>query len=65
LGSVVGLSLGLTGGKVSVGRWDVGERWENSSHAAGVFDAEGHLTDEGTNKRLREFVVGFVEYIRS
>ena len=35
------------------------------SRAAGLFDAEGHLMDEGTNKKLREFVVGFVEYVRS
>ncbi len=35
------------------------------SRAAGVFDAEGHLVDEGVKQRLREFVSGFVGYVQS
>ncbi len=35
------------------------------SRAAGLFDAEGHLTDEGAKKKLREFVAGFAGYIQS
>jgi NAD(P)H-dependent FMN reductase len=36
-----------------------------ASRAAGLFDAEGHLLDEGTKKKLREFVAGFVGYVQS
>jgi len=35
------------------------------SRAAAVFDTDGQLTDEGTKKRLREFVTGFVGFVRS
>jgi chromate reductase, NAD(P)H dehydrogenase (quinone) len=35
------------------------------SRAAGLVDAEGRLTDEGTKKKLREFLAGFAGYIRS
>ncbi len=35
------------------------------SRAAGAFDAEGRLVDEGTRKKLREFVAGFAEYTQS
>jgi chromate reductase len=35
------------------------------SRAAGVFNAEGQVTDEVTKKKLREFVGEFVGYIRS
>jgi NAD(P)H-dependent FMN reductase len=35
------------------------------SRAAGVFNAEGQLVDEGTKKKLREFVAGFASYIQS
>ena len=35
------------------------------SRAAGVFNAEGQLVDEGTQKRLREFVAGFARYVQS
>jgi NAD(P)H-dependent FMN reductase len=35
------------------------------SRATGVFDAGGQLTDDGTRKKLREFLSGFVEYIQS
>src|SRR5689334_22880211 len=30
-----------------------------ASRAAGLFDAEGHLVDEGLKKKLQEFVAGF------
>ena len=32
------------------------------SGASKVFDAEGHLTDEGIKKQLTSFVAGFVEF---
>jgi NAD(P)H-dependent FMN reductase len=35
------------------------------SRAGGLFDAEGRLMDEGTKKKLREFVAGFVGYVQS
>jgi len=35
------------------------------SRAAGVFSADGQLADEGTKKKLREFLAGFVGYIQS
>ncbi len=35
------------------------------SRAAGLFDAEGRLTDEGTKKKLREFLAGFAGYIQA
>jgi chromate reductase len=35
------------------------------SRAAGLFDANGRLTDEGTGKKLREFVAGFVGHIKA
>ena len=35
------------------------------SRAAGVFTADGQLGDEGTKKKLREFLAGFVSYIQS
>lgn len=33
------------------------------SRAAGLFNADGQLTDEGTKKKLRDFVAGFVDFI--
>ena len=33
------------------------------SRAAGLFNADGQLTDEGTRKKLRDFVAGFVDFI--
>jgi NAD(P)H-dependent FMN reductase len=35
------------------------------SRAAGVFNADGQLVDEGTKKKLQEFGAGFVAYIQS
>ncbi len=35
------------------------------SRAAALFDAEGHLTGEGTKKKLRDFVAGFAGYVQS
>lgn len=35
------------------------------SRAGSVFDAQGHLLDEGTKKKLREFLAGFASYIES
>ncbi len=35
------------------------------SRAAGLFDAEGHLVDEGAKKKLREFVAGFAGYVQT
>ena len=35
------------------------------SRAPAVFDAEGELVDEATKKRLREFLAGFVGFVRS
>jgi chromate reductase len=35
------------------------------SRAAGLFDSEGRLTDEGTKERLREFVAGFAGHVQS
>jgi chromate reductase len=35
------------------------------SRAGGVFDAEGHLVDEGVKKRLQEFLEGFAEYVQT
>jgi len=35
------------------------------SHATGIFNADGQLADEGTKKKLREFLEGFVGYIQS
>ena len=35
------------------------------SRAAGVFNADGQITDDGTKKKLREFLEGFVGYVRS
>jgi chromate reductase, NAD(P)H dehydrogenase (quinone) len=40
------------GGRLVVGR------------AAGLFDAEGRLVDEGVKQRLRDFLAGFAGYIR-
>ncbi len=36
-----------------------------ASRAAGLFDAEGRLVDEGTKKRLQEFLAGFAGYVQS
>ncbi len=33
--------------------------------AAGVFNADGQMTDEGTKKKLQEFLAGFVGYLQS
>ncbi len=35
------------------------------SRVSGLVDAEGRLTDEATNKKLREFLAGFCAYIQS
>jgi len=35
------------------------------SRAAGVFNVDGQIADEGTKKKLREFVAGFVGFIQS
>jgi len=35
------------------------------SRAAGVFNADGQLTDEVTKKKLQEFIAGFVTYVQS
>ena len=35
------------------------------SRAAGVFNAEGQMTDEGTRSKLREFMAGFVGFVQS
>ena len=35
------------------------------ARASGVFNADGQLTDEGTKKKLGEFLAGFVAYIQS
>jgi chromate reductase len=35
------------------------------SRASGLFDAKGQLTDEATRKKLREFMAGFVNSLRS
>ena len=35
------------------------------SRAAGLFDPKGNLVDEGTKKKLREFVTGFAAYVQS
>ncbi len=35
------------------------------SRAAGAFDAEGRLVDEGVRKKLREFVTGFAGFVQS
>jgi len=35
------------------------------SRAAGVFSASGQMTDEGTKKKLQEFLAGFVRYVQS
>ena len=35
------------------------------SHADGVFDADGNLTDETLRERLQKFVHGFVEFVRA
>ena len=35
------------------------------SRAAGIFNADGQITDEGTKKKLREFLAGFVGYVQS
>ncbi len=34
------------------------------SRVAGLFNAEGQLIDEGTRKKLREFVAGFTDFSR-
>ncbi len=36
-----------------------------ASRAAGLFDAEGRLVDEGMKKKLQEFVAGFVAHVES
>jgi chromate reductase len=36
-----------------------------ASRATGLFDAEGHLVDEGLKKKLQEFVAGFAAYVQS
>jgi chromate reductase len=35
------------------------------ARAGTVFDAEGRLVDDGTKKKLREFVAGFAGYVQS
>jgi NAD(P)H-dependent FMN reductase len=35
------------------------------SRAAGAFNADHQLADEGTKKKLREFLAGFVGYVQS
>jgi len=35
------------------------------SRAAGLFNAEGQLTDDSTKKKLREFLAGFADYVES
>lgn len=35
------------------------------SRAAGMFNSAGQLTDEGTRKKLQEFLAGFVGFIQS
>jgi NAD(P)H-dependent FMN reductase len=35
------------------------------SRAEGLFDAERRLVDEGTKKKLREFLAGFAGYVQS
>jgi len=35
------------------------------SRAAGVFNTDGQMTDEGTKKKLREFLAGFVAFLQS
>jgi NAD(P)H-dependent FMN reductase len=35
------------------------------SRAAGVFDAEGRLVDEGAKQKLKEFVTGFAGFVQS
>jgi NAD(P)H-dependent FMN reductase len=35
------------------------------SRASGLFDAEGRLTDDGTKKKLRDFLAGFAAYVQS
>jgi len=35
------------------------------SRAGGLFNADGQLTDEGTKKKLSEFLQGFVLYVQS
>jgi NAD(P)H-dependent FMN reductase len=35
------------------------------SRAGGVFNADGQMTDEGTKKKLREFLAGFVGFVQS
>ncbi len=35
------------------------------SRAAGLFDGEGRLADEGAREKLREFVAGFAGYVQS
>lgn len=35
------------------------------SRAAGLFNAEGQMTDESTRKKLREFLAGFVQFAHS
>jgi NAD(P)H-dependent FMN reductase len=35
------------------------------SRAAGVFNSDGQMADEGTKKKLREFVAGFVGFIQT
>jgi chromate reductase len=34
------------------------------SRAAGLFNADGQLTDEATSKKLREFIAAFVDWFR-
>ncbi|PWU17022.1 MAG: NADPH-dependent FMN reductase [Verrucomicrobia bacterium] len=36
-----------------------------ASRAAGLFDAQGNLTDESTKKKLREFLAGFTAFMLS
>ncbi len=35
------------------------------SRAAGLFDAEGHLMDDGTKAKVPQFVAGFAAHIKS
>lgn len=35
------------------------------SRAAGVFGADGRMTDESTRKKLQDFLAGFVGYVQS
>ena len=36
-----------------------------ASRAAGLFDAQGQLVDDGVKKKVQEFMAGFAAYVRS